>query len=145
MNFKISYHFFIPSYQRGYRWSKKEVNDLLNDINEFKPRVIDNTDDKTWYCLQPIVIKSRETMANSYEVIDGQQRLTTIYLILHYLNQDFIESRREKIFHIDYQTRLGTSDFLDKLEENKINDSNVDFYHISHAYQTICSWFEREK
>jgi hypothetical protein len=139
------FSFFIPSYQRGYKWTKKEVNDLLNDINEFKPRVIDNTDDKTWYCLQPIVIKSRETRANSYEVIDGQQRLTTIYLILHYLNQDFIESKREKIFHIDYQTRLGTSDFLDKLEENKINDSNVDFYHISHAYQTICSWFEKRK
>jgi uncharacterized protein with ParB-like and HNH nuclease domain len=139
------FSFYIPSYQRGYKWTKKEVNDLLNDINEFKPRVIDNSDEKTWYCLQPIVIKDRRLKEHSYEVIDGQQRLTTIYLILHYLNQDFIESRREKLFHIDYQTRLGTSKFIDELDENKINDDNVDFYHISHAYQTICNWFEKRK
>lgn len=30
--------FFIPSYQRGYRWTKQQVEDLLNDINEFKPQ-----------------------------------------------------------------------------------------------------------
>ena len=46
------YSFFVPSYQRGYKWTKKEVIDLLNDINEFKPRVIDNSDEKTWYCHQ---------------------------------------------------------------------------------------------
>lgn len=137
------FSFYIPSYQRGYKWTQKEVNDLLNDINDFKPRVIDNSDQKTWYCLQPIVIKNRNQNTESYEVIDGQQRLTTIFLILHYLNQDFVEKRREKLFHIDYQTRLGTSKFLNELEEDEINDKNVDFYHISHAYRTIFNWFEK--
>jgi hypothetical protein len=117
----------------------------LNDINEFKPRIIDNTENKTWYCLQPIVIKSQNSNSNSFEVIDGQQRLTTIYLILHYLNQDFIESRREKLFHIDYQTRMGTTEFLNNLDESKLSDHNVDFYHISQAYQTIAKWFEERK
>jgi uncharacterized protein with ParB-like and HNH nuclease domain len=51
------FSFYIPSYQRGYKWTPKEVIDLLNDINEFIPRVIDQSDEKTWYCLQPIVIK----------------------------------------------------------------------------------------
>ena len=86
--------FFIPSYQRGYKWTNKEVEDLLNDIDEFKPKQIDDSDDKTWYCLQPIVVKKRES---DFEVIDGQQRLTTIFLILNYLNQDFVESRRDKL------------------------------------------------
>ena len=44
-------NFFIPSYQRGYRWGEKEVIDLLNDISDFTPKQIDDTDKKTWYCL----------------------------------------------------------------------------------------------
>mgnify|MGYP003632122964 CR=1 FL=1 len=139
------FSFFVPSYQRGYKWTKKEVNDLLNDINEFKPRVIDNSDEKTWYCLQPIVVKKRNTNQSSFEVIDGQQRLTTIFLILHYLNQDFVESRREKLFHLDYQTRMETSKFLGELDEDKLNDDNSDFFHISQAYQTISKWFEERR
>ena len=29
--------FFIPSYQRGYRWNEQQIEDLLNDINDFRP------------------------------------------------------------------------------------------------------------
>lgn len=46
-------NFYIPSYQRGYRWTEQQVKDLLNDINEFSPKEIPNSDEKTWYCLQP--------------------------------------------------------------------------------------------
>ena len=74
--------FYIPSYQRGYRWNKYEVLDLLNDIAEFQPRLVGDTDEKTWYCLQPVVVKDNNGV---FEVIDGQQRLTTIYLLLHIL------------------------------------------------------------
>ena len=104
LNELSQYSFYIPAYQRGYRWTEQEVKDLLNDINEFIPREISDTEEKTWYCLQPVVVKSRSE--NEYEVIDGQQRLTTIYLILHYLNQDFVEKRRDKLFSIYLCTRL---------------------------------------
>lgn len=135
------YAFFIPSYQRGYRWTDKEVEDLLNDINEFGPKDIsDESNEKTWYCLQPIVVKQNE---NNYEVIDGQQRLTTIYLILQYLNQDFREDKREKLFHLSYETRIETEKFLNALDDSgDINNRNIDFYYISKAYGTICNWFE---
>lgn len=141
------FSFFVPSYQRGYKWTQKEVNDLLNDINDFKPRVINdnNPDEKTWYCLQPIVIKNRDSTNQSYEVIDGQQRLTTVFLIQHYLNQDFIEKKRDKLFRIDYQTRSGTTTFLTELDESNLNDDNVDFFHISQAFQTIAKWFEKRE
>lgn len=95
--------FFIPSYQRGFRWSKKEITDLLNDVSEFTPKQIEDTDKKTWYCLQPIVVRIKHN--NQYEVIDGQQRLTTIYLILYYLNQLYTEENREKLFELKYENQ----------------------------------------
>jgi uncharacterized protein with ParB-like and HNH nuclease domain len=134
------YSFFIPSYQRGYKWTNKEVVDLLNDINEFKPRLIDDTDEKTWYCLQPVVVKKKDD--NKFEVIDGQQRLTTIFLVLNYLNQDFVVEKRDKLFELDYETRKGTKSFLENLGSDENEHENIDFYYISEAYKTITNWFE---
>lgn len=133
--------FLIPSYQRGYRWSEKEVIDLLDDISEFTPKEVEGTDDKTWYCLQPIVVK--ENNKKQYEVIDGQQRLTTIYLILYYLNQRLAEDYREKLFDLNYQTRANVHSFLSKLKKDQIDESNIDFYFISSAYTSICNWFNK--
>lgn len=65
----ISGSFYIPSYQRGYRWSETEVVRLLDDIYQ---------NGKKNYCLQPVVVRKKE---DQYELIDGQQRLTTLYLI----------------------------------------------------------------
>ncbi len=138
LNELSSYSFFIPSYQRGYRWTELEVKDLLNDINEFIPKEIDGKEEKTWYCLQPVVVKSKGN--NEYEVIDGQQRLTTIYLILHCLNEDFVASKRDKLFSIDYETRIGSRDFL--LNPQNENDDYIDFHYIHNAYTTIENWFE---
>lgn len=134
------YSFYIPAYQRRYKWTTKEVIDLLNDIDEFKPRLIDETDEKTWYCLQPIVVKRRQDQ--NYEVIDGQQRLTTIFLILNYLNQDFVEAKRDKLFGLDYETRENTKNFLNDLENTEIEQDNIDFYYIHTAYKAISDWFE---
>jgi len=137
VNELLQFSFYIPSYQRGYRWTAQEVTDLLNDIDEFIPREVNGTDEKTWYCLQPIVVKRKEN--NTYEVIDGQQRLTTIYLILHYLNQGYIESRRDNLFSIEYETREKSKEFLQNPETE--NNDNIDFFHIHNAYASIHTWF----
>jgi uncharacterized protein with ParB-like and HNH nuclease domain len=138
------YNFFIPSYQRGYRWSEKEVLELLNDISDFTPRLVsEDTEEKTWYCLQPVVIKEKSD--NLFEVIDGQQRLTTIYLILYYLNQGFVEARRDKLFQLDYETRLDSKEFLENLDSDKQNEKNIDFFYVRNAYETISNWFESEE
>ena len=68
--------FYIPSYQRGYRWTEQQVLDLLNDILEFRNK------NSGFYCLQPVVVKK---LSNGYwELLDGQQRLTTLFIILKY-------------------------------------------------------------
>jgi hypothetical protein len=137
------YNFYIPSYQRGYRWSSKEIIELLNDISSFIPKLVnEDTGEKTWYCLQPIVVKEMDS--NQFEVIDGQQRLTTIYLILYYLNQDFVKNRRDKLFQLDYQTRTDSKTFLNQLEEDIDNKSNIDFFYISNAYKSINLWFDEK-
>ena len=82
---KSELKFVVPSYQRGYRWTKRQVEELLDDIWEFSQK---NKNDNSFYCLQPIVIKKIEE--NKYELIDGQQRLTTIYLLLSYFKNNKI-------------------------------------------------------
>ena len=136
-------NFFIPSYQRGYRWTEQQVTDLLNDVWEFinKP----NKKDDEWYCLQPVVvIKSDDDTKNKnnligdwHDVIDGQQRLTTTFLILKNLER-FVESER-KNFKIQYETRKGSEDFLTEIESKSVDDSekNIDYFHIYNAYNDI--------
>ncbi|MCZ2248484.1 MAG: DUF262 domain-containing protein [Bacteroidia bacterium] len=139
----LSYKFFIPSYQRGYRWTAQQVTDLLNDINEFSPKEIADSNDKTWYCLQPIVVKQKDE--NEWDVIDGQQRLTTTYLILHHLNQGYVENRRKSLFGLKYETRENSAEYLkNELNGETINDMNIDYHFISSAYKTICDWFKNK-
>jgi len=143
INDLLRYNFYIPSFQRGYRWTEEQVTFLLNDINEFSPKEITNCNEKTWYCLQPIVVKQKgET---EWDVIDGQQRLTTTYLILRYLNQGYVENRRKSLFGLKYETRENSAEFLrSDLNGEFINDTNIDYYYISSAYKTIIEWFKKK-
>lgn len=134
----LEYNFFIPSYQRGYRWAEEQVQDLLQDIHEFSPKEIPGTDEKTWYCLQPIVVKKR---GGEWDVIDGQQRLTTIFLVLHYLNQRYAESGRTSLFKLRYETREDSGDYLRNRLGEQANESNIDYWYISNAYKSIGDWF----
>lgn len=133
------FNFYIPSYQRGYRWTPKEVEDLLNDVAEFVPRVVDDSDEKTWYCLQPVVVKRMES--GQFEVVDGQQRLTTIYLILYYINERYRDP--PQLFDLNYQTRKESSNFLKTLTRSSNGGVNIDFYYILEVYKKICSWFDK--
>lgn len=132
--------FYIPSYQRGYRWTILQVNELLDDIWEFatQPQNYNPSGPKPFYCLQPVVVK--EFGNGKWEVIDGQQRLTTIYLILKNL-EHLIDGDLKNISSIDYQTRTGSTRYLQYIIEEQKGD-NVDFYHIFKADQAIKQWFK---
>ena len=129
----ISGTFIVPSYQRGYRWGTEEVKRLLDDIcqNGRKP-----------YCLQPIVV--RKTAEDHYELIDGQQRLTTLYLIYRFLYQLSPGYYDAPQFSLRYETRVFSEDFLKTMDRSKRND-NIDFCFMANAYDTIEQWFAAEK
>jgi hypothetical protein len=128
------FSYWIPSYQRGYRWTPKQVSQLLDDLLEFK-----GTKSET-YCLQPLVVKPRST--EEFEVVDGQQRLTTILLILTYFNSRL--NQEDQVFRMDYETRDDFRSFLSDPTAEKAR-ANVDFFHIFSAYETIKGWFAERR
>jgi uncharacterized protein with ParB-like and HNH nuclease domain len=99
INDLLKEQFFVPSYQRGYRWTPLQVTELLNDIWDFHRK--DNKAKEEFYCLQPIVVTKHNS---EWELIDGQQRITTIYLILQYLKQ-ILEILGKKTYDLRYETR----------------------------------------
>lgn len=130
--------FYISAYQRGYRWTSKEVSDLLNDIFEFDAGT--QSAPKT-YCIQPLIVVKRDD--DSYEVVDGQQRLTTLFIILKYCEK--FTSRHP--YSISFETRKGSEAFLNNISNNcnSINYEYIDYYYISQAYNTIEKWFNEKK
>ena len=157
--------FFIPDYQRGYKWNTIQVKQLITDIIQFEKTSQNNLNHS--YCLQPIVLKQMDgkderlkSIKNLeigkhnviYELIDGQQRLTTTFLLLAFLNQRFKPEFANKKFQLFYQSRPKSLDFLDKLGKlglsedlKKESAENIDFHHIYQAYEFIYSFFSVSK
>ena len=134
INDLLGMKFFIPSYQRGYRWDTIQIEQLLTDLRDFTKK----RKEEEYYCLQPIVVK--RTQDNEYEVVDGQQRLTAIHVLLQYFNERFTEKYRKKLYSLEYETREDSKEFLNKIDLSKRED-NVDYYYISVTYEFILNWF----
>lgn len=141
--------FNIPDYQRGYRWETKQVCELLDDLLEF-----DNSKSGAFYCLQPLVVVENNQgllpQGKVFDVIDGQQRLTTIFLIYNYLYSGeapyrlrydrACEKRREIVFdngEISYSN-------LQNLKKEEIA-KNPDLFYLSKAIEDIKNWFDSQK
>ena len=111
---------------------------MLDDINEFP------TEGGKRYCLQPLIVKYRED--GSYEVVDGQQRLTTVYIFMKIAEQEIRSATPP--FEIEYETRGSTADFLKSLSDESASDSdkkkNIDFFHIATAYEVMNKWLDNQ-
>lgn len=172
-------YFYIPSYQRGYRWTEKQVGDLLRDLlcfaNDFANEGKEKKQEQ-FYCLQPIIArpitnedKLKSIFGTEYnesiqshgvwEIIDGQQRLTTIFLLYKYLldqkgwDAETLKEEEDgkELYHIYYATRDGSSQFLEGLTIKTIEDSdeeslkdNVDYYHMANAFKYIGKWIKTD-
>ncbi len=124
----ISGKFYVPSYQRGYRWGEAEVRRLLEDIWESR----DNS-----YYLQPVVVKRH---GDEWELVDGQQRLTTLFLIFQYMMNEGLQSSGAR-YSIRYETRQDSAAYLEELDPDKAQ-KNIDFFHMFEAYRRISEWFQ---
>ncbi len=155
--------FFVPAYQRGYRWRPNEVEVLIDDLERFMQEEDEKEAQKRcpFYCLQSIVVKNRES--DQLEVIDGQQRLTTILIMLQALEtikkEDTLKMRFENntltkensvenLFEIKYETREPSDEWLfeitkayiydtcsgNTVEADGLKNKNSDYYHFIAAY-----------
>ena len=128
----IKGNFYIPKYQRGYRWTDTQVKTLLNDLWENC-----NQETKKEYCLQPVVVRKRAD--EDYELIDGQQRFTTTLIILSFIKKMFPFVQIN--YTLEYETRKSTSEFLANINEETAQE-NIDFFHIYNANKCIDNWLD---
>ena len=131
------HHFVIPSFQRGYRWEEKQVTDLLEDIKQFANDEGIKSDS---YFLQPVVVKAcKYNGEDAFEVLDGQQRLTTMLLVLKellrgYMTRNDIEKYSRLLYDITYTNRP-------QLNFDSPNAAdNIDSYYLSESHYIIEKW-----
>lgn len=147
--------FYIDAFQRGYRWTASEVKDLLDDIHEFSQSDYKSHNSEVtdrFYCLQPIILT--HTADGYWTVIDGQQRMTTLYLIylyynsiagklmktplpfeLHYNGKQRLEECLADIQRGEYYEESGLSEIKEKYSDD------IDCFFILNAYSEICRFF----
>ncbi len=138
------YTFRVPAYQRGYRWAEEQVTKLLDDLAAW--------DGQSPYSLQPVIVHEPDHDHKTFDVVDGQQRLTTIALVLG----------KRAHYSLQYETRPETSIFLGKLQggndpygQHELKDlfgkkgklrqlepkyHTIDNYHLLAAYRAIEDW-----
>lgn len=154
------FDFSIPSYQRGYRWESseseaddgkesKQVDDLLDDLTSF---VKANSGNAANYYLQPLMVKPRRTSDGKYvwEVLDGQQRLTTMLLLLTCINEKLYSNSPFKLYSLTYQNRRRLD--FSKITFNPqspdydypLPTENLDSYYVKKAKDRIERWYNKE-
>jgi len=136
----MGFVFNIPSHQRGYRWQKENVVALLNDIKEFIDQGNPDMNEARVYCLQPLAVTAVEGKNNHYVVEDGQQRLTTFFLLWKYLFPD-IDPYYSFDFESDENNKRHNYITTEVLNENYKTQTDINFYHMGWAFQSIKEWF----
>ena len=157
-----NYKFAIPNYQRGYRWTNQQVKELLNDIWEFSQK-----DSSLIYCIQPLVVCERDTNVEkmvsdikkidnwgeickyvednkadtnqTWEVIDGQQRLTTISIVMQLLDN-------KAPYSISYDTLPDSEKKINNIQElqNSDAESDINLHFMLEAKKTVEDWLKPE-
>jgi len=129
--------YVIPIYQRNYAWTKDEIEQLLNDINDV------SDDFKGKYYLGSLIVN--QLGANVFEVIDGQQRLTTLYLLLSFLNFDSVGKNS-----LRFEAREKSNKTLHDINSIKDSENELEkepWYstEIIEGYSVIKKYFKAKK
>ena len=152
------YKFSIPSYQRGYRWESseigivdngvKQVDDLLNDLTTFANA---NAHNSANYYLQPLMVKPKHVQGTyEWDVLDGQQRLTTLLLVLRCINEKLYSNAPLPLYSIRYKNRKQldfgkiTFDQMSANYDYPVPTDNLDSYFVRKAKDRIERWYDQE-
>lgn len=118
-------HYEVPIYQRNYAWDSDQIEQLIEDIM--------STDDD--YFLGNLIVNQKDN--NVYEVIDGQQRLTTLFLLERYLGiaiaNDALRFEARDKSNRTLATLPNTNQLTDELLSSEIKE----------GYKIIDDYFEK--
>lgn len=175
--------FYIPRFQRGYRWTKDNVEKLIEDIFEgkwleddvfeklepiFNKKLNNKIDEifaieddiiaKSPYCIQPlaicedeVVLEERKEKEKVFSVIDGQQRLTTLQIVISALKSFSENQGNWPSITIKYETRMKSASYLDNLNDLKKNayekieaqkEDSLDYQYMFNAFRVAKDFFK---
>lgn len=150
----LKMEFIIPPYQRGYRWDEEQVKALLDDLEDFinknkKKNFQFNGNTDIYYCLQPIAVvrePQNDPNTDTYFVVDGQQRLTTVYLLLHYLKRLEALNYSCPTYSLHMPSRDSQEKYIQGCKFKEADDEkyieNIDNFYVRKAYEAIEEWFK---
>lgn len=136
--------FEIHAYQRGYRWGEEHVSQMLKD---FSLAIVDNqnkpANEQVSYYLQPVVL--RDSGDSRYELIDGQQRLTTLWILCNSaIRMDRRLGKTMPHFTLSYQTKENNTEFLENLIDGKdLTPQSIDQENFLMAYKVINDYLKK--
>lgn len=136
--------YVIPRYQRAYAWEYDEIVQLIEDIKD----ATSESNSNNYYIGTLIVCKIKDD-PETYEVIDGQQRLTTLYLLLSYLSfKEFPDIKPPKK-NLRFDCRKRSNYTLQNIEEVLKNSSVLEDERLEQSIlngvEVIRQKFESEK
>ena len=131
-------NYLIPIYQRNYAWTKTEVEQLVMDILDFSEK----KSTQNYYIGSLIVFEKEVNNKRVFETIDGQQRLTTISILLsvlknEYKDPDFIFNRL-----LNYESREISTRTLHQIYNGNIEIENLN-PSMENAYKTIRHYLKK--
>ena len=120
------YNFIIKPYQRGYRWEPIHITHLIEDLWTFKPIVNENGNSLNKnYCLQPIIVKEINSDENQWELVDGQQRSISLWLmrrICFWFRQD--EEDDGLFYSLTFDNKPELQELVDRITEKTETPEN---------------------
>lgn len=114
--FNTDAHYVIPRYQRAYAWEDKEIIQLIDDIDDI------GTSEN--YYIGSLIVSRVKGKNETYEVVDGQQRLTTLFLLLQYLAfEGVLEGKVGQTLSFDCRANSNyTLSNIQKVLKGKVGD-----------------------
>ena len=101
----------VPVYQRNYAWRVEQIEQLISDLRD----AMSNGNGQGYFLGNLIVQRISHASENSFEVVDGQQRLTTLYLLLTYLEKEGVSPRPQHKGRLQYESRARATEALRRI------------------------------
>lgn len=127
--------FVIPDYQRGYKWAVKENAKSLSAVEKLVDNLLNSNKEQPYFLQGVTVVEENDNVI----LIDGQQRTTTLYLLLWCLNKQLIKN-----IQLKYDIREKSKEFINSLKTDGFEynlfdneNSNQDVFYFKKAIEQI--------